>query len=55
MSRDVPADLHWASGNELALFDFLFSLVFKKFIYFILFLVVLTLRGCMRAFSSCGD
>ena len=39
-------------------FNFLKNLIrfFKKFIYFIyLFLAVLGLRFCARAFSSCGE
>ena len=34
---------------------FLFLFLFLKFIYLFLFLAAVSLRCCMRAFSSCGE
>ena len=47
-------DLEWSLTSGLLQFFFFFN-IFKLFIYlFILFLAVLGLRFCARAFSSCG-
>ena len=46
----------WPLKEDRVLADSWFFLFFNKFIYlFILFLAVLGLRFCVRAFSSCGE